>query len=91
VDILPNDLLSLRAAADLVGCHIATIYRWILPRRQQPPRLRHWLRAGTRKFVSRAELLALFQASGPAQATAITEQEEDAWADEVLRRHRLKR
>ena len=92
VDVIPNDLISLRAAADLLGCHLATIYRWILPRAGQPPRLRHWRRAGTRKFVSRAELLALFQPSSPGPAAqAVTEQEHDAWVDGVLRKHRLRK
>jgi hypothetical protein len=51
---VPDDLIEMRAAARAAKCHLATAYRWVLS-----GRLRSWKRAG-RRFVSRAELLALF-------------------------------
>jgi hypothetical protein len=51
---IPDDLIEMRQAARAAKCHLATAYRWILS-----GRLRSWKRAG-RRFVSRAELLALF-------------------------------
>jgi hypothetical protein len=56
---LPTDLIGMKEAAKAAHCHIASIHRWRLA-----GKLRAWRRAG-RYFVSRAELLALFEESGP--------------------------
>lgn len=94
--ILPNDLIGTKEAARLARCHLASVYRWILPHHGKPPRLRSWRRTG-RLFVSRAELLGLFQPAGGAGAgaatvqavapghTAVSQAEHDRWVEETLR------
>jgi excisionase family DNA binding protein len=55
--IIPDDLITTRAAAKLAGnCHLSTILRWILT-----DKLGGWRRGG-RWYVSRAEVLAMWEA-----------------------------
>ncbi len=52
---LPDDLITPRQAARLLGVHPATVYRYL-----RVGRLACWVRAGTRKFVSQAAVRGLF-------------------------------
>ena len=53
---LPADLIDTKAAAQLAGgCHLTAVHRWI-----KAGKVRGWDRLG-RLFVSRAEIVALFQ------------------------------
>lgn len=53
---VPDDLITPREAAALLHVHLATVYRLCAD-----GRLACWTRAGTRKFVSRAAVLGLYQ------------------------------
>jgi hypothetical protein len=86
-DALPDDLIDLKEARRLMKCHLVTLYRWC-----ETGRLRWWKRVG-RRFVSRAECLALFTAGEPKekpprqpspQRRATKAQKE--WTESVLRR-----
>jgi len=87
LEVIPDDLVSLKEATRLAKCHLATLYRW----REQGV-LRAWRRVG-RLYVSRRELLGLFKPTcvRPEPAVAITEAEHDAWVDQVFREHKLRR
>jgi hypothetical protein len=57
---IPVDLISTRIAAKLLGgCNISTVYRWVLS-----GALPGWRRRG-RWFVSRADVLAVWQRGKP--------------------------
>jgi excisionase family DNA binding protein len=91
---LPEDLLCCTHAARLVPSrtggrlHVNTLYRWI-----SQGRLRAW-KLGPTVYVSRAELLALFEPAGPAldpglRARRASERRQRAlqeqWTAKVLR------
>jgi len=87
-DVIPDDLITMSAAAKLAGAHLATVHRWRLT-----GRLRAWKRVG-RYLVSRAELLGLFRPveGKPVATPAPTAQTTADWEREkaaILKRARL--
>jgi hypothetical protein len=91
---IPEDLIDMRTAATLAHCDLSTLYRWIDARDGKPAILRAWKRSG-RFFVSRAELLGLFEpvnrdALEP-ERKATSQKEWDAWVDGVLREHGIRK
>lgn len=54
--MLPEDTITAKAAARLVGVHVSAVYRWVMS-----GRLRAW-RVGGRLRLSRADVLAVVQA-----------------------------
>jgi len=56
---IPDDLITPLQAAQLLGVHLATIYRYILD-----GRLPAWRLAGTRFKLSRVQVLGLLQPAG---------------------------
>lgn len=59
---IPGDLITTLEARRLARCNLVTLYRWC-----ESGRLRYWKRCG-RRFVSRSEVLALFQEGQPKPA-----------------------
>ena len=54
--MLPEDTITAKAGARLVGVHVSAVYRWVMC-----GRLRAW-RVGGRLRLSRADVLAVIQA-----------------------------
>lgn len=54
--MLPEDTITAKVAARLVGVHVSAVYRWVMS-----GRLRAW-RVGGRLRLSRADVLAVIQA-----------------------------
>jgi excisionase family DNA binding protein len=78
---LPDDWLTPRQAAQLLGVHPATVYRFL-----REGRLPYWLRAGTRKLVRRHDVLSLLvrvEGEGsprlPSQAEALERLRQEGW------------
>ena len=65
----PDDLITVPAAAKLLGCHLATVRRWLFR-----GKLQGW-RVGRRYRVSRAELLACVQRVEPRPAPLASRRE----------------
>ncbi len=74
---IPDDLISPRAAARLLSCHVATIHRWI-----GRGKLRAWTRGENRRLLSRADVLGLLVPHVPGVQTP--GRIDDGWADRVL-------
>ncbi len=55
-DEIPEDLIRPSQAAKLVGCHMATVCRWVMT-----GKLRGWKLAGRRYLVSRADVQAMLE------------------------------
>ena len=64
---LPSDLIESRHAARIAQCHLNSLYRWV-----NRGRLRGWRRCG-RTFVSRGELMALFERIETQREKAVNE------------------
>lgn len=81
---IPEDLVTMTEAARLARCSLNSLYRWLLQ-----GKLSSWKRCG-RRFVSRAELLGLFEEDRrEPPAAPERRRRRDRETQEVLRRHGL--
>ena len=78
---VPDDLISPREASQVLGVHLASIYRFI-----EDGRLPAWRRAGTRWRVSKAAVLGLLvppanvpEGRQPTHAEAMAELRRRGW------------
>ena len=90
LDHLPEDLIESKHAARLAQCHIQAVYRWILK-----GKLRGWRRCG-RTFVSRAELMGLFEPMPTQKEKPVNDipsrrdlKRNDKWVESELKRFGL--
>lgn len=87
--MVPDDLITPKAAAKLVNVHISSVYRWVLS-----GKLKGYRRAGSRYLVSRADVLGMIQpveVEAPDRPRTRREEEEAARrAVEELRRQGIR-
>jgi excisionase family DNA binding protein len=85
MNTIPNDLLTTAEATKLLGCSLPTLYRWIAS-----GRLPSYHRAGSRRFISKADALALYKPMETTHKVSKTTHKKkpddtvDQWARSIL-------